>query len=66
MYELFAKVAWLWSEHFPLYKKEYNSTEILPKTVQHKEDSSNVASGITFPAYFVMSLCFGFQQNSFE
>ena len=26
MCELFVKVAWLYNEHLPLYKKEYNGT----------------------------------------
>ena len=26
MYELFVKLVWLWNEHSPLYKNEYNGT----------------------------------------
>ena len=27
MHELFVKTVWLWNEHLPLYKNEYNGTE---------------------------------------
>ena len=29
MYELFVKLVWLWNEHSPLYKNEYNGTGLM-------------------------------------
>ena len=31
MYELFVKLVWLWNEHSPLYKNEYNGTPSLSR-----------------------------------